>query len=80
MNKEQAYDERISPLVIELMKACRQEGIAMLAHFEIDTPAQPGLCASAHQPDAQGMCSAMMAAAIKMLNPAASVSRRQPIH
>ena len=35
MNKEQVYDEQISPLMQQIIAVARQHGIAMVASFDI---------------------------------------------
>ena len=35
MNKEQAYDEQISPLMQQIIEVCKEKGIAMIASFDI---------------------------------------------
>lgn len=35
MNKEQAYDSLISPLMLKIISICREQGIAMMASFDI---------------------------------------------
>lgn len=35
MNKEQAYDEKISPLMQQIIAITREHGIAMVASFDI---------------------------------------------
>lgn len=35
MNKEQVYDEKISPLMQQIIEICREHGIAMLMDFAI---------------------------------------------
>ena len=36
MNKEQIYDNQISPLMQQIIAVCREHGIAMTASFAID--------------------------------------------
>ena len=35
MNKEQAYDSLISPLMLQIISICKDQGIAMMASFDI---------------------------------------------
>jgi hypothetical protein len=35
MNKEQIYDAKISPLLQQIIAVCRENGIAMMASFDI---------------------------------------------
>ena len=42
-NKEQIYDEKISPLVAEIIKVCQENKIAMLASFSVPTENDPHL-------------------------------------
>ena len=54
MNKEQAYDEKINPLMTQIIADCKEHGIAMLATFAIPTPEDDGLCCTTHLPDETG--------------------------
>lgn len=54
MNKEQAYDEKISPLMTQIIAACREHNIAMLATFDIPTEEDDGLSVTTHLPDETG--------------------------
>jgi hypothetical protein len=48
MNKEQIYDEQISPLMSQIIEVCRENKIAFLASFSIPTDEDDGLrCTSA---------------------------------
>ena len=48
MNKEQIYDEKIMPLMNQILEISEQNGIAMIATFAIPTEEQPDLrCTSA---------------------------------
>lgn len=44
MNKEQVYDEQISPLMTQLLEVCQREGIPMFASFQYR---DEGFCTSA---------------------------------
>lgn len=35
MNKEQVYDNQISPLMQQIITVCKEQGIAMMASFDI---------------------------------------------
>lgn len=35
MNKEQVYDDQISPLMRQIISICQEHGIAMMASFDI---------------------------------------------
>lgn len=37
-NKEQIYDEKISPLMAQILEICKTNHIAMIATFSIPTP------------------------------------------
>jgi hypothetical protein len=54
MNKEQAYDAKIAPLMDQIVAACREHHIAMLATFAIPTPEDDGLSCTTHLPDETG--------------------------
>lgn len=42
-NKEEIYDEEISPLMAKIIEICTEKGIAFLANFFIPTEESPGL-------------------------------------
>ena len=44
MNKEQVYDSKISPLMTQIIAACQEHGIAMVADFAIPVEGHPDLC------------------------------------
>ena len=54
MDKEQAYDEQLNPLMAEIIAICREHHIGMIAHFCIPTEADEGLCCTTHLPDESG--------------------------
>jgi hypothetical protein len=41
MNKEQIYDERIDPLMAQILAIAQEGGIAMLASFAIQAESKP---------------------------------------
>nr|WP_319555972.1 hypothetical protein [uncultured Vibrio sp.] len=43
MNKEQIYDEKISPLMQQIIHICQDNNITMLASFSIPTEESPSL-------------------------------------
>lgn len=44
MNKEQIYDEQISPLMTQIIEICEKNNIGMLADFEIPNDEDSDLC------------------------------------
>lgn len=54
MNKEQAYDEQIAPLMTQIIAICQEHGIAMIASFAIPTKDDDGLCCTTCLPDENG--------------------------
>ena len=54
MNKEQIYDDQIAPLVTKILEVCQQNGIAMIASFDIAHEADPGLRCTSQLPDGDG--------------------------
>jgi hypothetical protein len=54
MNKEQVYDESISPLVAEIIRICKANGIAMIANFACPNDEQEDLQALTFLPDENG--------------------------
>lgn len=69
MNKEQIYDEQIAPLMMKIIETCRQNGIAMVASFDIAHEADPGLRCTSQLPDGDGNFT--FARAAGLLHPAA---------
>jgi len=51
MNKEQAYDEKISPLMTEIIAICREHGIAMLASYSIPAEGKEDQTCTTHLDD-----------------------------
>ncbi len=51
MNKEQAYDDKINPLMTQIIEICREHNIAMVASFVIPTEEDGGLFCSTSLPD-----------------------------
>lgn len=43
MNREEVYDTKISPLVLQIVDICTEHGIPMLAEFFIPTEDDDGL-------------------------------------
>lgn len=54
MNKEQVYDEQISPLMVQIIAVCKEHGIAMVADFKIPNDEDPNLHCSTLLPDETG--------------------------
>ena len=54
MNKEQAYDEQIAPLMTQIIEVATRHGIAMFASFMIPNDEDPELCCTTHLPDGDG--------------------------
>jgi hypothetical protein len=54
MNKEQIYDDQIAPLVTKILEVCQQNGIAMIASFDIAHEGDPGLRCTSQLPDGNG--------------------------
>ncbi len=71
-NKEQVYDEQISPLMAQILDICQKNGIAMIASFAIPTPADPDLHCSSMQPDETGKNPDSHLAALRALRGAPS--------
>ena len=53
-NKEQVYDDQISPLMSQIIAICQKHGIAMIASFAIPTPEDDGLQCTSMLPDETG--------------------------
>lgn len=51
MNKEQVYDGEIAPLMHEILRICKRNGIACVASFAIPTPGDDSLAVSSSTPD-----------------------------
>jgi hypothetical protein len=54
MNKEQIYDGQIEPLMTKILQICQQNGISMIASFDIEHAANPGLRCTSQLPDGDG--------------------------
>lgn len=54
MNKDQAYDAKIDPLMTQIIAICREHGIAMFASFALPTPEDEGLFCTTHLADGAG--------------------------
>jgi len=54
MNKEEAYDALINPLMAQIISHCQEHNIAMLATFAIPTDADDGLCCTSCLTDETG--------------------------
>ena len=54
MNKEQIYDEKIAPLMTQIIAICQEHRIAMLATYAIPTEEAPDLACTTHLPDESG--------------------------
>ncbi len=54
MNKEQIYDEKINPLMTQVIEICKANSIAMLATFDIPNDEDPDLACTTHLPDETG--------------------------
>lgn len=62
MNKEQVYDDQISPLIKQIVDIARQNGIAMVASFSIPHDGEgtngedcSNLTCTTHLPDGDGV-------------------------
>jgi hypothetical protein len=51
MNKEQIYDEQISPLMTQIIAICKEHKIAFLASFSIPNDEDADLCCSSYMLD-----------------------------
>lgn len=54
MNKEQVYDEKIAPLMTQIIEVAKEHGIGFMAHFAIPTPEDDGLACTTNIPDGEG--------------------------
>lgn len=50
MNKEQVYDEKISPLMAQIIGICHKHNIGMIADFEIPNDEDQDLCCTSATP------------------------------
>ena len=50
MNKEQIYDEKIAPLMRQIIEICQEHNIGMLADFEIPNDEDQDLCCTSGTP------------------------------
>ena len=54
LNKEQVYDEQISPLMNQVIAICQERGISMLATFALPVPGNEGLACTTALADETG--------------------------
>ena len=54
MTKEQAYDDKINPLMAQIIAVCKEHGIAMFATFDLDPDEDGGACCTTCLPDETG--------------------------
>ena len=54
MNKEQAYDEKIAPLMAQIIATCQEHNIAMVFSCDIPTEDEPDLSCTSCTPDESG--------------------------
>jgi hypothetical protein len=57
MNKEQIYDEKIAPLMQQVLEICMANNIAMISDFEIPNDEDPHLCCTSNLPGDDGLFS-----------------------
>jgi hypothetical protein len=67
MNKEQIYDEQISPLMTQIIAVCQEHGIAMVVNFAIPTEEHEDLAVITSLPDETGKIPARHVAASQIL-------------
>lgn len=54
MNKEQAYDAKIDPLMTQIIAICREHGIAAIASFALPIEDDESLRCTTYLPDQDG--------------------------
>ena len=52
--KEQVHDDKISPLMRQIIAVCKEHGIAMFATFHLPDETQDTLRCTTHLPDGDG--------------------------
>lgn len=67
MNKEQAYDEKISPLMTQIIATCKEHGIAMISSFALPTEQNEDLCCTTCTQDENGKNAFGHAEAIRII-------------
>lgn len=67
MNKEQVYDEKISPLMTQIIDICHEHNIGMLADFEIPNDEDSDLCCTSATPGDGDQISRRHSRALSML-------------
>ena len=55
--KERIYDEKLSPLMAQIIEICGKAGISMLATFDIGGPEEEDLMVTTQLPDETGKLS-----------------------
>lgn len=58
--KEVVFDALISPLVVQVLRLCKEHGISMVAHFDISGPEDPELLVSSQLADGEGKWSELI--------------------
>ena len=54
MNKEEIYDEKINPLMAQIVDICKEHGIATFCTFAIPTEEDDGLSCTTHLQNGDG--------------------------
>ena len=67
MNKEQVYDEKIAPLMAQIIGICHEHNIGMVADFEIPNDEDQDLCCTSGTPGDGGQISRRHSLARSML-------------
>lgn len=69
MNKEEVYDNEISPLMAQIIEICQESNIAMVASFAIPTEEDEGLRCTTHLSDETGELPEGIKEAVRTLKP-----------
>lgn len=72
MNKEEVYDEEIGPLMQNIIKICKDNGIAVVVNFAIPTDEDEDLQVLTNLPDENGKVPESHAAAVRAIRPSSS--------
>lgn len=65
MNKEQIYDEKIHPLMAQIIEICKAHKIAMLATFDIPNDEDESLACTSSTPNETGKPSKRIADCVR---------------
>jgi hypothetical protein len=78
VNKEQVYDNQISPLMTQILNVCQANGIAVIAQFVLNSPETPDLHCTSILPDETGVNPLRHKLALAMIDPVLAATPNTP--